>query len=274
MAGESLFQNQRAPWLTVDKTASGSVTTPPNTGDERLFVDSADDKLKKKDDAGNVDVIGAAEVTTHESSYDHSLLHVQDHASRHADGGADELSVEDLATAATDTSYALKPDGAGGLAFGAVSTVAVLGDLTDVTVSGSETDGQILTSDGLGGFAFEDAAAVPASVCVIFDTPEVDDEIDIVVPFDCTITGVTLLADQSGSIVVDVWKDTYANFPPTDADSITSATPPTLSAAASSVDTTLSGWTTALTEGDVLRFHVDSVSAVTRVTLSLSVLRG
>lgn len=36
--------------------------------------------------------------------------------------------------------------------------VADLGDLGDVTVTGSETDGQVLTSDGAGGFAFEDAA--------------------------------------------------------------------------------------------------------------------
>jgi len=51
------------------------------------------------------------------------------------------------------------------------------------------------------------------------------------IPFKCEIQRVTMLADQSGSIVVDIWKDTYANFPPTDADSITSATPPTISAA-------------------------------------------
>lgn len=36
--------------------------------------------------------------------------------------------------------------------------------------------------------------------------------LDLVVPYACTITGWTLLADQSGSIVVDIWKDTYANF--------------------------------------------------------------
>ncbi|GAI94589.1 unnamed protein product [marine sediment metagenome] len=40
------------------------------------------------------------------------------------------------------------------------------------------------------------------------------------IPFACTITGWTILADQSGSIVVDVWKDTYAAFPPAVGDSI------------------------------------------------------
>jgi len=41
------------------------------------------------------------------------------HASSHSDGGSDEISVEDLATSASDTSQVLRPDGAGGLAFGA-----------------------------------------------------------------------------------------------------------------------------------------------------------
>lgn len=43
---------------------------------------------------------------------------------------------------------------------------------------------------------------------------------DITVPFGCVITEWTLLADQSGSIGVDIWKDTYANYPPTSADTI------------------------------------------------------
>lgn len=95
----------------------------------------------------------------------------------------------------------------------------------------------------------------------------------IEVPFAGTITAATLLADQSGSIVIDVWKDTYANYPPTDADSITSAAPPTISSATKSQDTTLTGWTTSVTAGDILGFNVDSITTVTRVTLILSIQR-
>jgi hypothetical protein len=97
---------------------------------------------------------------------------------------------------------------------------------------------------------------------------------DVVVDFAGTITAVTLLADQSGSIVVDIWKDTYANFPPTDADSITAATPPTITTATKSQDSTLSGWTTAISAGDVLRFNVDSVTDIERVTVALTVERS
>jgi hypothetical protein len=91
------------------------------------------------------------------------------------------------------------------------------------------------------------------------------------VPFDCVIEAATLLADVSGSVVVDVWKDTYANFPPTVADTITASAKPTLSSAQKAQNTTLTGWTTALTKGDILAFNVDSASTLHQVTLSLRV---
>ena len=96
---------------------------------------------------------------------------------------------------------------------------------------------------------------------------------DLKVDFACTIVGAWLLADQSGSMVVDIWKDTYANFPPTDADSITASAPLTISAATKAEDTSLTGWTTSLSAGDILRFNVDSCSSITRATLVLRVKR-
>lgn len=96
---------------------------------------------------------------------------------------------------------------------------------------------------------------------------------DLQIPFDCTIVAARLLADQSGSIVVNVWKDTYANFPPDVTDKITASAPPTITTATKSQDTTLTGWTTAITAGDILRFNVDSITTVTRVTLVLEVNR-
>lgn len=96
----------------------------------------------------------------------------------------------------------------------------------------------------------------------------------LTVPFACTITSVTALADQSGSIVVDVWRDTYAHFPPTDADSITASAPVTISAGVKSQDATLTGWSKSLAAGDVLAFHVDSASAITRLTITIHVTRA
>lgn len=91
------------------------------------------------------------------------------------------------------------------------------------------------------------------------------------VPFDCTINRVTLLADQSGSIVVDIKKVSYASFPTT--ASICASAKPTLSSAQKSQDATLTGWTTAITAGDILEYNVDSASTVTRVTVSLRVTK-
>ncbi|GAI52053.1 unnamed protein product, partial [marine sediment metagenome] len=77
--------------------------------------------------------------------------------------------------------------------------------------------------------------------------------------------------DISGSIVIDIWKDTYANFPPTDADSITASAPPTISTAQKSQDATLIGWTKTINAGDILAFNVDSCATITRVTLALKI---
>lgn len=95
-------------------------------------------------------------------------------------------------------------------------------------------------------------------------------KLDLSVDFDCTLTSVTALADQSGSIQVDIWKDTYANYPPVNGDSITASTPVTISAASKSRDTTLTGWTTAIASGDTLRFNVDSATSIQRVTIVLA----
>ena len=97
---------------------------------------------------------------------------------------------------------------------------------------------------------------------------------DVQVPFAGTITGVTLLADTATTAVIDIWKDTYANFPPTVADTITAAAIPTLTAANKSTDTTLTGWTTAVADGDVFRFNIDSNDLATRITLNLEITRS
>ena len=91
------------------------------------------------------------------------------------------------------------------------------------------------------------------------------------VDYAATIQQVTMLADQSGSIVVDIWKDSYALYPATVADTITAAAKPTITTATKSQDATLTGWTTTITAGDHLCFNVDSATTITRVHLSLKV---
>jgi hypothetical protein len=95
---------------------------------------------------------------------------------------------------------------------------------------------------------------------------------DAAIHFDCKITGWRLLADQAGDIVVDIWKTDYPGFPPTVADTITASDQPTLSGADKANDTSLTGWTTDVAAGDTFRFNVDSISAITRVTLTLKLI--
>lgn len=96
---------------------------------------------------------------------------------------------------------------------------------------------------------------------------------DLIIPYNGTIQGWDILADTSGSIVVDVWKDTYANFPPTVADTITGSEKPTITSASKNQDTSLSSWTTTISRNDILRFNVDSCTTITRVTLNIRIKR-
>ena len=93
------------------------------------------------------------------------------------------------------------------------------------------------------------------------------------IPFNATITAVRLQANTTGSIIIDIWKDTYANYPPTVADSICASAKPTISSAVKSEDTTLTGWTTSITAGDILYFNVDSVASIANVVLTLTVTK-
>lgn len=95
----------------------------------------------------------------------------------------------------------------------------------------------------------------------------------VTVPFKCTILRWDLMADQTGSVVVDIWKDTFGNFPPANADSITGSAKPTLSSARSNQSSTLTGWTTTINADDVLAFEIESVTTITQCTLNLIVKR-
>jgi hypothetical protein len=92
-------------------------------------------------------------------------------------------------------------------------------------------------------------------------------------PFAARIDAVRLFADASGSVVVDIWKDSYANFPPTVADTITAAAKPTLGGTDKYQDLVMTGWVRAIAAGDVLAFGVDSVASVARLTIALTFVR-
>ncbi len=90
-------------------------------------------------------------------------------------------------------------------------------------------------------------------------------------PFAGTITKWTLLSTNIGNVVVDLWRDTYANFPPNVSDTITASAKPNLSSSNKAEATTLTGWNTTVLAGDVFGFNVDSVANITRVILELEI---
>src|SRR5208283_4599449 len=97
-------------------------------------------------------------------------------------------------------------------------------------------------------------------------------------PYPATIQSVTLLADVSGNCVFDIYKCTYANYNPGThpvySDSITSSDKPTLLNTYKNTDSTLTGWTTTISTGDVLAFVVNTAATnATLVTLILKLLK-
>jgi len=105
-------------------------------------------------------------------------------------------------------------------------------------------------------------------------TPTTGVKGNIFVPWVSTITRVTLLADISGSAVIDIWMIAYGSYPPTVSNSITASDLPTLSSAIKYQDSTLTGWTTAVPALSTLRFNLNSASTLTQVVLILEMTKN
>ena len=138
--------------------------------------------------------------------------------------------------------------------------------------SGAGTVGQLLRTDGTDTLTWVGGSA---EIVMIADGGGVAIATGVVgylrIPVACTIIAGRLLADQSTTTTVDIWKDTYANYPPVDADSITAAAPLATAAANKSENTTLTGWTTSIVAGDILGFNIDANNNAQKLTITLAV---
>jgi hypothetical protein len=157
----------------------------------------------------------------------------------------------------------------GGTITGSVSitgNLSINGRLIDSNGSAG-TLGSILESTGTGSQWVQNTASFGVNIDgggAVISTGIVA---DVIIPYDMVITSWTIIADQVGSIVIDIWKDTYANYPGVVGDSITGSAKPTITAAIKNQSSTLTGWTTTVSAGDIARFNVDSVSIITRINL-------
>lgn len=102
-------------------------------------------------------------------------------------------------------------------------------------------------------------------------TPETGAYGTFSIPYSGYITGWTLLECSdppiSSSIVIDVWKDTYANYPPTVADTIWGTKPSLVSA----TKNTATGLSIQVTQGDTIFINIDSVSTGQKFYLLLQI---
>jgi hypothetical protein len=93
----------------------------------------------------------------------------------------------------------------------------------------------------------------------------------ITVPYNGTITDWEILADQTGSCNIDVRKSTFSGFPTQ--TSITGSAPISMSAAQKATSTTLTGWTSSISAGDVFGFTLISASLITRLNLIINTIK-
>lgn len=101
---------------------------------------------------------------------------------------------------------------------------------------------------------------------------EIADGIAIEIPDmpACTVEGWTLVGSPSGSLVLDLWSDSYANHPPTVDDTmIATGTKPVISASTKGQDLTVDWADVTIAAGATLTVNVDSAATITFATLTL-----
>lgn len=158
------------------------------------------------------------------------------------------------------------PTGGGG--GGAIAT------LSDVLLESPLNDGHILRWDDMLGFwtnaAFPNGRYVRGASFTNGTSPVFapTNAVPVTITEDCTIRGVLVLTQGgTGSCVLDIKRSTLAGFPPT--SSICGGSKPTISNGVTYQDTTLAGWSTALSEGDTLLIELESSATFTVVNLFL-----
>lgn len=84
----------------------------------------------------------------------------------------------------------------------------------------------------------------------------------------CTITGWDIVVD-AGTATVDVWKIATGTAKPTVANTITASAKPAISTGTAIASTTLTGWTTSVSAGDILGFNLDIVATAKYITVDV-----
>jgi hypothetical protein len=95
-------------------------------------------------------------------------------------------------------------------------------------------------------------------------------DVPLYFPEAMTILGVVILTRSSaGSCVIDIRKAAFGSYPPTSGDSICASAKPTISSGTVYLDSTLTGWTTAIAAGDTLLFVLESAATFNLIHCAL-----
>ncbi len=160
-------------------------------------------------------------------------------------------------------------------------TTSTIDGLTSLTLS--QNQGFRLVSDGVNYFTVR--GRPPALIGVLGATivaADVGNPQFITVPFNCTITSWTIMADVSGSASVNVWflagtAPPTAPSIPTSGNKISASAPIATTSAQSAAGgaTAISTWNpTALTQWGTLAFNLSSITTSTKVTIQIQVTRS
>ena len=127
------------------------------------------------------------------------------------------------------------------------------------------------TNDDIVIIALAAAADLTMTVNYVIDSGslpmQVGDKGSLTIDVTGVIENIRVLSDQTGDIVFDISKTTFADFP--NFNSITSGNRVQLVNTNKYFDDVLNNWTSTITAGDILRFDVISVNNIRRVLISL-----
>ena len=126
-------------------------------------------------------------------------------------------------------------------------------------------------NDDIVMIALAAAADLTRTVNYVIDSGslpmQVGDKGKLTIDVTGVIENIRVLSDQTGDIVLDIGKTSFADYP--NFNSITASQRVQLVNTNKYFDDVLNNWTTTITAGDILRFDVISVNNIRRLIISL-----
>ena len=126
-------------------------------------------------------------------------------------------------------------------------------------------------SDDVVIIALAAAADLTRTVNYVIDSGslpmQVGDKGKLTIDVTGVIENIRVLSDQTGDIVFEIEKTTFANYP--NFTSMTGGNRVQLTNSDKYFDDVLNNWTTTIVAGDILRFNVISVNNIRRILISL-----